>query len=125
MVAPLKEMEMLLFPVYQDDHWTLFEISGAEKMIRHYAPVGLNSTDAMDTAIACLKTEFEIEGWTVDQRPLPQGNSGVLMLATAIQHVLRKDVEYSQEDIPGLRRWITAILLGMNVSELRRAFDSF
>ena len=120
MVAPLKEMEMLLFPVYQDDHWTLFEVPGAEKMIRHYAPVGLNSTDVMDTAIACLKTEFEIEGWTVDQRLLPQGNSGVLMLATAIQRVLRKE-----EDIPGLRRWITAILLGMNVSELSRAFDSF
>ncbi|KAI9763141.1 MAG: hypothetical protein M1840_000906 [Geoglossum simile] len=67
-VAPLKEMERLLFPVYQDDHWTLFEVSGAEKMIRYYAPVGLNSTDVMDTAIACLKTEFEIEGCTVDQR---------------------------------------------------------
>jgi len=125
MVAPLKEMEMLLFPVYQDDYWTLFEVSGAEKMIRHYAPVGLNSTDVMDTAIACLKTEFEIEGWTVDQRPLPQGNSGVLILATAIQRVLRKDVENPQEDIPGLRRWIIAILLGMNVSELSRVFDSF
>ena len=94
-------------------------------MIRHYASVGLDSTDVMDAAIACLKTEFGIEAWTVDQWPLPQGNSGVLMLAAAIQRVLRKDVEYSQEDIPGLRRWITAILLGMNASELARAFDAF
>src|SRR5204862_5683296 len=38
--------------------------------------------------IACLKTEFEIEGWTVDQWPLPQGNFGILTLAAAIQHVL-------------------------------------
>ena len=120
MVARLEDMDMLLFPVCQDDYWTLFEVSLAEKMIRHYAPIGLNSTDVMDTAVTCLKTEFEIEGWTVDQRPLPQGNSGVLMLATAIQRVLRNDVEYSQEDIPELRRWVTAILLGRNVSE-----DSF
>src|SRR5205809_2861000 len=102
--------------LYQHDHWTLFEVSGAEPMIRRYAPVGLTLTDVINTVIACLKTEFEIEGWTVDQRPLPQGNSGVFMLVTVIQCVLRKDVEYSQEDIPGLRRWITAIFLGMNVS---------
>ena len=60
-------MEMLLFLVYQDDHWTLLDVSGAEEMIRHYAPVGLNLTDVMDTAIAGLRTGFEIEGWTVDQ----------------------------------------------------------
>ncbi|KAI9772439.1 MAG: hypothetical protein M1840_000642 [Geoglossum simile] len=67
MVAPPQDVEMFLFPVYQDDHWTLFEVSKAEKMIRHYAPVGLNSTGVMDMAVECLKTEFEIEGWTVDQ----------------------------------------------------------
>ncbi|KAI9767648.1 MAG: hypothetical protein M1840_005519 [Geoglossum simile] len=115
MVAPPQDVEMLLFPIYQDDRWTLFEVSWAEKMIRHYVPDGLNSTDIMERVKTCLETEFvfEFQGWTVDRRPLPQGNSGVLILATAVQRVLRKDVEYSQEDITGLRRWITAILLGM------------
>ncbi|KAI9782266.1 MAG: hypothetical protein M1839_005380 [Geoglossum umbratile] len=113
MVAPLGGMEMLLFPVFQDGHWTLFEVSGVEKMIRHYAPVDLDSTDLINTVIQCLETEFETGGWTDHRRPLPRGNSGVLMLATAAQRVLRRDVEYSQEDIPELCRWLTAILLGM------------
>ncbi|KAI9855637.1 MAG: hypothetical protein M1813_009683 [Trichoglossum hirsutum] len=124
MVTPLKDTEMLLFPVYQDDHWTLFEVSTVEKMIRHYAPVGFNSTNVMDMAITCLKTEFEIEGLTIDQRSLPRGGSGVLTLATAAQRVLRKDVVYSQEDISGLRRLITAILLGMNMWELGGVLNS-
>ncbi|KAI9770967.1 MAG: hypothetical protein M1840_002671 [Geoglossum simile] len=127
MVAPSQDVEMFLFPVYQDDQWTLFEVSRAREMIRHYAPDGLDSTDIMEGVRTCLKIEFEfkIEGWTVEKRLLPQGNSGILTLATAVQRVLRKDVVYSQEDIPRLRRWITAILLGMDVSNLHQAFDSF
>jgi hypothetical protein len=126
MAAPPQDVEMLLFPIYQDDHWTLFEVSGAEKMIRRYAPDGLNSTDIVKRVKICLETEFEFEfkGWTVDRRPLPQGNSGVLILATVVQRVFRKDVEYSQEDIAELRRWITAILLGMEVREFCRVSDS-
>ncbi|KAI9773218.1 MAG: hypothetical protein M1839_002226 [Geoglossum umbratile] len=124
MVAATEDMEMLLFPVCQDDHWTLFEISWAEKIIRRYAPVSPNSTDITDMAVRCLEVEFGIEGLTVDQRPLPQGDSGVLILATAAQRVLRKDVEYSQEDLPGLCRWIAAILLGMEVREFCRVLDS-
>jgi hypothetical protein len=124
MVAPTKGVEMLLFPVCQDNHWTLFEVSWAEKIVRHYVPVGLNSTDIMDMVVTCLGTEFGIEGLTVNQQPLPQGDSGVLILATAAQRVLRKDVEYSQEDIPGLRRLIAAVLLGAGVWELGRVLDS-
>jgi len=61
MVALLKDMEMLLFPVYQDDRWTLFDVSVVEKMIRHYAPVGFNSTDVMDTAIACPRFNLRLK----------------------------------------------------------------
>jgi hypothetical protein len=78
----------------------------------------------MDMAVTCLETEFEIEGLTVDQRYLLQGDSSVLILATAAQRVLRKDVQYSQENIPGLRQLITAVLLGMGMWELSRVFDS-
>ena len=42
MMALLKDMEILLFPVYQDSHWTLFEVSRAEEMIRHYATLCYN-----------------------------------------------------------------------------------
>jgi hypothetical protein len=124
MVVPLKDTEMLLFPVCQDGHWTLFEVSLAERIIRNYAPVGLDLTGIINMAVTCLKTEFGIEGLTLDQRPLPQGDSGVLILATAVQRVLRKDVEYFQEDILGLRRLITAVLFGVEMWELGRVFDS-
>jgi hypothetical protein len=58
-----------------------------KKTIRHYALVGLDSTDLINIATICLKTEFEVEfeteGWSVDQRFLLQGNSGALVLAIA------------------------------------------
>ncbi|KAI9776694.1 MAG: hypothetical protein M1839_009421 [Geoglossum umbratile] len=120
MVAATEDMGMLLFPVCQDDHWTLVEVLWKEKIIRHYAPVGLESTDITDItdmAVRCLEIEFGIKGLRVDQRPLPQGDSGVLILATAARRILRKDVECPQQDIPGLCRWIAAILLGMEAWE--------
>jgi hypothetical protein len=39
MVVPFKDMEMLLFPDYQDSHWTLFEVSGVEEVSdRRFVP---------------------------------------------------------------------------------------
>ncbi|KAH0537620.1 hypothetical protein FGG08_005612 [Glutinoglossum americanum] len=119
-VAPHRDVKMFLFPVYQDGYWSLFEVFKTEKTIRHYTPEGPNSIDIREEVTKCLKIEFGIEEWTVEEKLLPQGNSGVLILATAVQRVLREDVAYSEKDVLVLRRSIAAILLGRNVSELRQ-----
>ncbi|KAI9759659.1 MAG: hypothetical protein M1840_003235 [Geoglossum simile] len=70
---------MLLFPIYQDDRWTLIEVSEAEKTIRYYAPADLSTDIMVESVKTCLECEFDfkLEEWAVIKRILPGGTSAL------------------------------------------------
>jgi Ulp1 family protease len=118
----LLEVETILIPICESNHWTLLVIRPSKRMIAHFDSLNARGSTmytgkAMEWAKAFLKEDFIAKDWKVFQHQSPMQTNGhdcgvhTITNAMCIALGLNPMECYDATDMPNQRRCIAAILL--------------